>query len=192
MSLVIDKLKSKSSLDSILALMESRDFTIDFQDPETGQTPLLTAIVKKREDVALALIQRGANVELCNLNGTTPLMLASFQNLQYTAQALVRAGADIDRADVWTPLICAASNGYLSLVQNLLSWGADLHAVGASENMARELAKQYCHHGTVQFLDAYESILAVRSAEEVRRLAKLSALKRFPRDLGRMLGQMLM
>jgi hypothetical protein len=43
----------------------------------------------------------------------------------------------------------------------------------------------------VTVLDACASILAVRSADKVRGLATRSALKRLPKDFGRMVGEML-
>jgi ankyrin repeat protein len=194
MSLVIASLlESGSSLETILALMERGEFDIDYQELGwPGRTPLLTAIVKKREDVALELIQRGANLELANYSDTTPLSLACVYNLQSTARALVRAGADIDRASIIrTPLGWAAAYGHLSLVRAMLSWGADPNRVGATQETARAVANKWGHNGVTEFLDACGSILVVRSAEEVHRLAKQSALKHLPKDLGRMLGAML-
>jgi hypothetical protein len=195
MSLFNDALESDASLETILALMQRGDFVIDSLPPAQfhGTTPLLTAIKKRRVDVALELILRGANVELTDQYGHTPLTRACFENLQSTARALVQAGADTERADKWTPLGYAAVFGHLSLVRMMLSWGADPNGVGTRRETARTVADNCGHGGVVKFLktSAWGSILVVRSAEEVRRLAKHSALKRFPKDLGRMVGSML-
>jgi ankyrin repeat protein len=66
MSLLIDTLKSVDAihLESILPLLESRDFSIDYQEPETGCTALMYALETGNEEVALELIRRGANVDL--------------------------------------------------------------------------------------------------------------------------------
>jgi ankyrin repeat protein len=182
-----------TSLETILALMQGGDFDIDFQDPpRSGSTPLLDAIVNHREDVALELILRGANVKLADRDGDTPLQIACFYNLQSTARALVQAGADIDRGSLRTPLGFSAFDGNLSLVRAMLSWGADPSRVGTRHETARTAAEQLGHVGVVKFLDVCGSMLAVRSAEHVRRLASRSALKFLPKDLGRMVGAMLL
>jgi ankyrin repeat protein len=194
MSLVKDALVSDARLETILALMERGDFVIDFQDPRTGATPLLLAIYKRREDVAVELIMRGANVEITELHGHTPLTRACFGNLQATAHALIQAGADMERAQGfnWTPLGHAALGGHISMVRAMLSWGADPNGVGTRQQTARMVAKNYGHRGILNFLDTCGSILVVRSAGEVHRLGKNSALKRLPKDLGRMVGALLM
>jgi ankyrin repeat protein len=193
MSLVNDALEeSDASLETILALMQREDFDIDFQEPRCGNTPLLAAIFKHREDVALEIIQRSANVELANHAGTTPLILACAFNLQSTAHALVEAGTDINRAQDWTPLGYAAYHGHLSMVRKMLSWGADPNGMGTRQKTVRAEAKFYGNVGVVKFLDACGAILLVRSAEEVRRVATRSALKRLPKDMGRLVGEMLM
>jgi ankyrin repeat protein len=191
MALVIVLLESEASLESVLELMDSGAFDIDFQMPGSRITPLITAIEKDREDVALELIVRGANMDLPDAVGSSPLITACFYNLQSTAQALVRAGVDIDRASLWTPLGLAAVGGHLNTIRAMLSWGADPIRVGTNQETARAVAKRAGHGAVFNFLDACGSILVVRSAEQVHRLSARSAFKRFPSDLGRMVGKML-
>jgi ankyrin repeat protein len=117
MSLLVDALSMDASLESILALLDCGGFSLDLQQPPLNITPLLLAICQIREDVALELIRRGANVELPMLFGVTPLMGACTQNLRSTASALVCAGADVNRVAAWTPLVYAADEGHLLMVQ---------------------------------------------------------------------------
>jgi hypothetical protein len=172
--------------------MDRGDFEVDFQEPGTCNTPLFAAISYFREDVAVELILRGANVDLSDRNGETPLMMACRFNFQSTAHALVQAGADIERAASINPLGYAAHEGHICMVRAMLSWGADPNAVGTMQETARAAAKRRCRHGVVKLLDTSGSILVVRSAEEVRRLSKHSALKLLPKDLCRMVGAILL
>jgi ankyrin repeat protein len=156
-------------------------------------TPLLLAILKTREDVALELIRLGADVELANLFAHTPLQLASRLNLQATAHALVQKGADINGANMYTldtPLSDAALYGQVVMVHKLLSWGADPTRM----NTEGKTARSWANGEVVKLLDAWGNIKAVwvvRSAGQVRRLSKLSALRLIPKDLCRMVGEML-
>jgi hypothetical protein len=190
-SIIIRSLHNNLSLGSILALMERPGFNINKHEPLFGDTPLLYAIRYNREDVALERIERGANVELANRYGYAPLAMACSYNLQATAHALVRAGADITSdTSGWNPLVIAAIEGHVEMVQKLLQWGADPSLVTHGWT-SRSLAE---HHGklrVVQLLDTVGSILVVRSAAQVLRLSKQSALKSLPNDMVRMGGSML-
>jgi ankyrin repeat protein len=193
MSLVNDALERDASLETILALMQRRDFNIDFQEPGSLETLLLFAIRKEREDVVLELILRGANVELSDRHGITPLLAACSRNLVSVAHALFQAGGDINRACpwTWTPLALAAYNGHLSMVRKMLSWGADPNGVGTHLLTARRIAEWGSNGIAVKCLDTCGSLLVVRAAEEVRRVAARSALKFLPKDMGRLVGEML-
>jgi hypothetical protein len=78
------------------------------------------------------------------------------------------------------------------MVRAMLSWGADPNGVGFRQETARMVAEPNGNGGVVKFLDTCGSILVVRSAGEVHRLANHSALKRLPKDLGRMVAALLM
>jgi hypothetical protein len=198
MTLVIHAMKTdnarRSSLEYIRTLMERRDFNVDYQEPESGETLLVFAIHKKREDVARELILRGANIERARERSFPPLLTACSRNLVSTAQALVQAGADINRETNYTPLGLAASRGFLSMVRLMLVCGADPSHIDWEQQTARSLAQHGGHSGVIWLLDAWGQIqvmLVVRSAEQVRRLGSRSALKFLPKDLCRMIGSML-
>jgi ankyrin repeat domain-containing protein 17 len=140
------------------------------------------------------LILRGANVELASRIGSTPLASACCLNLQSTVHALIQAGADVNRTfeSNWTPLIFAATEGHVGMAQKLLYRGADPSRVDHyHRRTARDWAKELRHGGVVRMLDTSGSILVVRSAEQVRRLATNSALRFLPKDLCRMIGLVL-
>jgi ankyrin repeat protein len=148
-----------------------------------------------REDIAQELIRRGSKLELTDFNDMTPLYLWCHFNYQATAHALVLAGANINSSahPLLAPLGVAAQMGHLDLVRNLLLWGADPSQKSRSgNNTARSFAENRGFCKIVTLLDTSASILVVRSAQQVHRLAWRSSLKRLPKDLCRLVGSMLL
>ena len=102
-----------------------------------GYTPLTAAISGDHLDVALYLIDAGADVTLKDKNGTGPLEWAAIragwvmkhQNVKL-ATALLDRGAEVDvrNADGYTPLMWAANRGAVKLVELLIARGADVNA----------------------------------------------------------------
>ncbi len=77
---------------------------IEKRTPE-GWTPLIVALHANQKDIALALLQDGANPNSCGANGTTPLMYAKTPLMgekdpdTSILEALLDHGADIERCD---------------------------------------------------------------------------------------------
>lgn len=67
---------------------------LNLREPSLGSTPLISASVFGKTDVALALIEAGADVNLANNEGSTPLTTAAFLCRTEIVQALLDAGAD--------------------------------------------------------------------------------------------------
>lgn len=67
---------------------------LDEKDPAGGSSPLLTAAVFGRTEIALALIEAGANLNLRNNEGSTPLITAVFFCRKEIVEALLDHGAD--------------------------------------------------------------------------------------------------
>jgi ankyrin repeat protein len=191
MSLVIDALKHNASLETIRVLMDRKGYSIDYLTP--GRITALTLSIEMgREDVTLELVRRGANVELAD-PFTSPLTLACENNLLATAHALVNAGADVNRRAAFrTPLSSAALGGLFGMTQKLLLWGAHLSPLDLHGRHARSIAESHGHVRIVTLLDTVSSMLVLRAAAEASSLGCSSALKRFPKDLCRMVGAMLM
>jgi ankyrin repeat protein len=182
-------LDNDASLESIIALLEHGEFSIDNQVYWNSLTPLVLALNLQREDVALELIRRGADVNRTNPVGAGPLMIACRLNLMATASALVSAGAELEPEGRLGTLWWAAFGGHVVVVKQVLLWGS-----GHGIITARHTAEAQSHCGVVKLLDAWGSIQAVwvvSSIGEVRRVSKRSALKFLPKDLVRMVGSML-
>ena len=67
---------------------------MNIKDPATGNSPLHTASAFGKTDVAIALIDSGAEVNFVNNEGSTPLLTAAFFCHLDIVDALLASGAD--------------------------------------------------------------------------------------------------
>lgn len=67
---------------------------LNLKEPTMGSTPLISASVFGKTEVALALIEAGADVNLQNNEGSTALTSAAFLCRTEIVTALLEAGAD--------------------------------------------------------------------------------------------------
>ncbi len=91
-----------------------------------GSTALLHASHNQNSDMALDVINAGANVNLGSTFGRTPLMYAAKVGDDRVVQALIDHKVDLNTNCDQGPAICwAASNGHDSTVKLLASAGAN-------------------------------------------------------------------
>ncbi len=122
---------------------------------KTGETPLFSASVAGKADVAAILVKRGAAIESRNDRGLTPLHGAAYSGSIQTVRLLVSSGAVVNDADnVFrvTPLIVAAEQGYVDVVHFLADHGADLERTGREGYSALSRAVFRDHPETVDAL----------------------------------------
>ena len=67
---------------------------INIKDPSGGSSPLITAAVFGKTEIAKALIDAGADLNLTNNEGSTPLITAAFFCRTEIVEALLANGAD--------------------------------------------------------------------------------------------------
>lgn len=67
---------------------------LDVRDPSGGSSPLITAAVFGKTEIALLLIEAGADVNFRNNEGSTPLITAAFFCREKIVEALMDNGAD--------------------------------------------------------------------------------------------------
>ena len=94
------------------------------------------------------LLDKGARLNVRNIEGFAPLHIAAFTGHTEVVKLLVAAGAEVDVRDRYgqTPLLLAASEGRLSVVEVLIRNGADVNAK-ASDGVTPVKAALAGHHG---------------------------------------------
>lgn len=124
---------------------------IDARDTNDN-TPLHLAAVYGSYDIALALLDYGADVNATNASGSTPLHLASSNGFASIVTLLLTRGADVDALDALdnTPLIdaafvnqsaashfaCGNAGSQSRVIKLLLDGGADVDACNRDGNAA--------------------------------------------------------
>src|SRR5262249_14271626 len=92
--------------------------------------PLSDAAKNGDKEALRALLQKGANVNAMEGDGTTALHWAGYRDDLEAADLLIRAGAKVNAANDLgaTPLWTACENGSESMVRRLLAAGANPNA----------------------------------------------------------------
>ena len=113
------------------------------------------AAAKGDREAVRALLERKANVNAPQIDGTTALHWAVRSDDLDTAQMLIRAGANVSAAnrDGATPLLLASVNGNAAMLDELLKAGANANApLTKSGDTALMLAARTGKTGAVQVL----------------------------------------
>src|SRR5580658_8259009 len=101
---------------------------------ETGRPPLLEAAKSGDKDAIKSQLQKKADANAADADGTTALHWASYHDDLDSADLLIRAGAKVNATtDLGvTPLWLASENGSSAMVRRLLAAGADPNVALAS------------------------------------------------------------
>jgi ankyrin repeat protein len=121
---------------SIVSLLLERNADPSIADGN-GQTPLLMAISKKKNEVITALVQAKAPIDAMMLEGAvSPLLLACDEGAQDIVAILINAKADVNlqSKDKKSPLGLATRKGHPALVKTLLEAKANAALVEAENN----------------------------------------------------------
>ncbi len=123
-----DELRSSIRDNDIEKVKEFMDKGVDVEakDRFFGATPLMQAAFEGRIEIALLLIQKGADVNAKNKLGATPLMYAVSAGQIETARMLIEKGADVNARDNGdeTALSKAEKQGRSAAVELLRQYGA--------------------------------------------------------------------
>jgi ankyrin repeat protein len=118
------------------------------------RTPLHGALDRGHEDVAILLLERGADVKSRGIYRHTPLHLSAHHGSADAAQLLIECGADPNAENVGreTPLIVASNNGRLWTAELLLEHGADTDKADSSGWTSLHVASLNGHTDVVELL----------------------------------------
>lgn len=125
--------------------------------PERLQELLFDAARLGRDDMILALVSTGIDLEAYDPKGHTPLILASYHGSLKTSQALMLAGAAPGAPDAArgnTPLMGVAFKGFEDIARALLAAGADPNARNHAGQSAIMMAAMFGHGAIVEELIA--------------------------------------
>ncbi|KAL6075191.1 Ankyrin repeat domain-containing protein [Balamuthia mandrillaris] len=102
---------------------------LDKRDKQ-GNTALMWAVIEGREDLVVALIRAGCDVNMQNYNGENALMYAASKGFERMVLLLLQCGAhpNIATMEGATPLHFAAYLGYERIVSILCEHGAHVNA----------------------------------------------------------------
>ncbi|XP_026736492.1 uncharacterized protein LOC113500038 isoform X3 [Trichoplusia ni] len=129
---------------------------VNVQD-DNGYTPLHQACLNGRKDIVRVLLSAGASPCMVDKKGATPLHLAAFKgdtDICYMLLEHSNSPVNIDQltSDHETALLIAAQFGFVNVVSQLISRGADVTIKNSNDESALDLAAQYGRLATVQHL----------------------------------------
>ena len=137
-----------------IASLRNSNIDVNIRDGR-GRTPLHIAVENGYVDVAMFLVENGAEVNIVDANGNTPLILIIHKtgNTELTRRLLEKgAGVNTQNRTGETALMYAAWRGHSDIVQLLLENRADVTLKNRQGDTALGLAESKEHLGIVQML----------------------------------------
>ena len=137
-----------------IASLRNSNIDVNIRDGR-GRTPLHIAVENGYVDVAMFLVENGAEVNIVDANGNTPLILIIHKtgNTELTRRLLEKgAGVNTQNRTGETALMYAAWRGHSDIVQLLLENRADVTLKNRQGDTALGLAESKEHLEIVQML----------------------------------------
>ena len=113
---------------------------------DSFESPLTLAACGGHVELAMLLLERGANIEEVNDEGYTPLMEAAREGHEEMVALLLSQGADINaqtEETQETALTLACCGGFLDVADFLIKAGADIE-LGASTPLMEAAQGKIC------------------------------------------------
>ena len=146
-----------AALSGFRSLVESLALTHPGDVDASGgsyKTPLNAACMKGEVDVALALLQNGANINAPDRSGWSPLLSAAMSGRRAILKLLLEHQAQVNfrTTSGMTPLFAAVTCGELDICRLLLKHGADVTSRTSSGWMPLIMASALGHLDIVEHL----------------------------------------
>jgi len=160
-----------------LEWFSNNEFDINAQD-SNGDTVLILASWIGHTEIALLLIEKGANLDLQDNRGDPALLRASWKGHTEIALSLIEKGANFDLQNTWgnTTLICASWYGRKEIAFALIEKGASLDLQNAWGNTALIRASWkgsiFSEIGSPSLLEREEIAVAIESWQRTPRSLK--------------------
>jgi type 1 glutamine amidotransferase len=155
----------------------------------TSRPPLEQAVIRNKTEIAVCLLDAGADPNTVNASKRTPLHLAVDRNNPVVAAALLKAGAKPNERDNdgWTPLHHAAAKNQLETAKAILAGGADpmtlselggtpLHEAAASGGA--EIIRLFLDHKVDPAVVSKQGVTALDLAKQYKNQPAIDALSK--------------
>lgn len=173
-----------SDLDAVRRLVDSGADARDINELYSGWTPLHLAVSKGNLPVVQFLLERGADVSMCDDGkGSVPLHYVfdcdEPSNYHRLTKLLLENGADpnTENFDEVTPFHCALPRMHLDIVKLLLDYGADVDQGAVFGTTAIHYAAMNSDIGVIKFIFEQSSI-DIDSLDENERTPLFYAARR--------------
>eukprot|EP00794_Sanderia_malayensis_P008928 gene8928-9880_t len=156
--------------DVFLYLVDDIKVPVNDQD-DAGWTPLMIAVSAGHEKLVLKLLEKKADVHVCNYTGQSVLHYAASKNHCNIAEILLRNNADPnvhDKTTGATPLHRAASRGHLKMVKLLKENKSFINSEDFQGNTPSHLACEEDRVAVVDFLLKSGANLDARNKDNLR------------------------
>ncbi len=123
----IDEAIAKGDIADVRLHLKANPESLNKGGRETSRPPLEQAVLRNKTEIAVLLLESGADTNTMTASKRTPLHLAVERNNPAVAAALLKAGAKPNARDKdgWTPLHHAAAKNQLETAKVLLAGAAD-------------------------------------------------------------------
>ena len=154
---------SNGCINEVRATIEKSEAAVIFEADKNGFSLLHAAVKANQIEIALLLLERGAEVDAKTNGGTTPLHVAvDFNNVEMIS-ILAKHGANIDAQSKLgrTPLFVAVIKDQPSVAKMLIDLGANLNLRNGGE---RETAL----HRAIRYNELHMSEMLIKSGADVQ------------------------
>ncbi len=185
----IDEAIAKGDLADVRLHLATNPQNLNKGAREKSRSPLEQAVLRNKTEIALILLQSGADPNSSDASQRTPLHLAVERNNPVVLAALLKAKANPNRRDKdgWTALHHAAAKNQLQSAKTLLDCGADpmilselggtpLHEAAASGGA--EIVRLLLDHKVDPKVKSKEGVTALDIARQYRNQAAIEVLDR--------------